>query len=71
MALFVEGGGIMFACYPVFWSMPTMVLSEMAAAACFGFINAIGHTGGFVGPYVVGYLNDRTGNLVDAFLGFS
>ncbi len=68
MALFILGGGIMLAYYPVFWSMPTMILSESAAAACFGFINAIGHTGGFVGPYIVGYLNDRTGSLVAAFV---
>jgi MFS transporter, ACS family, tartrate transporter len=68
MALFILGGGIMLAYYPVFWSMPTMILTESAAAACFGFINAIGHTGGFVGPYVVGYLNDHTGSLIAAFV---
>lgn len=68
MPLFILGGGIMLAYYPVFWSMPTMILTESAAAACFGFINAIGHTGGFVGPYVVGYLNDRTGSLIAAFV---
>jgi ACS family tartrate transporter-like MFS transporter len=68
MALFILGGGIMLAYYPAFWSMPTMILTESAAAACFGFINAIGHTGGFVGPYVVGYLNDRTGSLIAAFV---
>jgi MFS family permease len=68
MALFILGGGIFFAYYPVFWSMPTMVLSESAAAACFGLINSIGHTGGFVGPSIVGYLNDRTGSLVSAFV---
>jgi ACS family tartrate transporter-like MFS transporter len=67
MVLLVIGGGLMFAYYPVFWSMPTAILSESAAAACFGFINAIGHTGGFVGPVVVGYLNDRTGSLEAAF----
>jgi MFS family permease len=68
MVLLVLGGGIMFAYYPVFWSMPTAVLSETAAAACFGLINAMGHTGGFVGPYAVGYLNDRTGSLLAAFV---
>ena len=68
MTLFVLGGGIMFAYYPVFWSMPTMVLSESAAAACFGLTNSVGHTGGFVGPYVVGYLNEKTGGLWAAFL---
>ena len=68
MALLIFGGGLMFSYYPVFWSMPTMVLSESAAAACFGLINSIGHMGGFVGPYAVGYLNDRTGSLAAAFV---
>jgi len=48
--------------------MPTMLLSETAAAACFGLINSIGHIGGFVGPYAVGRLNDYTGNVSAAFL---
>jgi ACS family tartrate transporter-like MFS transporter len=48
--------------------MPTMVLTESAAAACFGLINSIGHTGGFVGPYVVGYLNEKTGGLLPALV---
>lgn len=68
MALFIFGGGLMFSYYPVFWSMPTMVFSESAAAACFGLINSIGHIGGFVGPYAVGYLNDWTESLAAAFV---
>jgi ACS family tartrate transporter-like MFS transporter len=66
MALLVLGGGIFFSYYPVFWSMPTMVLSETAAAACFGMINSVGHMGGFVGPYAVGRLNERTGSITAA-----
>jgi ACS family tartrate transporter-like MFS transporter len=65
--LLIVGGGVMFGYYPVFWSMPTLVLTETAAAASFGFINSIGQTGGFVGPYAVGYLNQRTGSLSAAF----
>src|SRR5215469_10132486 len=68
MALLIVGGGCMFAYYPVFWSMPTMFLSESAAAACFGLINSIGHIGGFIGPVAVGYLNEWTGGIVAAFL---
>jgi MFS transporter, ACS family, tartrate transporter len=67
MALLIFGGGLMFSYYPIFWSMPTMVLSESAAAASFGLINSIGHTGGFVGPYLVGYLNRITGASTAAF----
>lgn len=68
MTLLILGGGVFFSYYPVFWSIPTMVLSETAAAASFGMINSIGHIGGFIGPYAVGRLNDRTGNLSAAFL---
>ena len=68
ITLLIVGGGCMFAYYPVFWSMPTLFLSESAAAACFGLINSIGHTGGLIGPYAVGYLNDRTGSIMAAFL---
>lgn len=68
ITLLVVGGGCMFAYYPVFWSMPTQLLSESAAAACFGLINSVGHTGGFVGPTAVGYLNTRSGSLTAAFL---
>lgn len=68
MALLVLGGGMFFSYYPVYWSIPTMVLSETAAAASFGMINSLGHVGGFIGPYAVGRLNDRTGTLSAAFL---
>lgn len=67
MALFVVAGGLFYAFYPVFWSMPTMILCDSAAAACFGLINSIGQIGGVVGPYTIGYLNDKTGSLTAAF----
>ncbi|HUI78244.1 MAG TPA: MFS transporter [Bryobacteraceae bacterium] len=52
--------GIM-AYYPALWAMPTQLLSERSAAASFGFINLIANFGGFVGPYAIGFLTDRTG----------
>ena len=68
MALLVLGGGLGSSYLPVFWTIPTLVLSETAAAASFGLINSIGQTGGIFGPYFVGYLNDRTGSLAKAFV---
>jgi ACS family tartrate transporter-like MFS transporter len=47
-----------------FWTLPTMFLSGPAAAASIALINSVGNLGGFLGPYVVGYLTDRTGNYV-------
>jgi predicted MFS family arabinose efflux permease len=61
------GSGFFYAFLPVFWSMPTMILSESAAAATFGLINSIGQLGGFAGPYVIGLLNDRTHSLTASF----
>jgi ACS family tartrate transporter-like MFS transporter len=47
---------------PTFWPLPTTFLTEAAAAASIGLINSFGNLGGFVGPYVVGFLTDRTGD---------
>jgi sugar phosphate permease len=61
------GSGSYYACLPVFWGMPTMILSESAAAAAIGLINSIAQLGGFVGPYVIGFLNDQTHSLRASF----
>jgi MFS transporter, ACS family, tartrate transporter len=50
----------MYGYLPAFWSMPAIFLGGPAAAASIGFINSIGNLGGFVGPYLVGYLTQRT-----------
>jgi MFS transporter, ACS family, tartrate transporter len=61
------GSGFFYALYPVFWAMPTMMLSESAAAATFGLINSVGQLGGLCGPYLIGLLNDRTHALTASF----
>jgi len=61
------GSGSYYACLPVFWGMPTMILSEATAAAAIGLINSIAQLGGFAGPYVIGLLNDRTHSLTGSF----
>jgi predicted MFS family arabinose efflux permease len=61
------GSGTLYAVYPVFWSLPTMILSETAAAATFGLIVSVSQLGGIVGPYVIGLLNDETHSLAPGF----
>lgn len=68
MALLAIGGVAFYCFYPAFWSMPTMVFTGTAAAASLGMINSISMISGFIGPYAVGWLNDRTGGLSAAFL---
>jgi D-galactonate transporter len=60
LGLFVVAGGAFYGFQPVFWAVPTLFLSETAAAASIGLINAVGNLGGFVGPMVIGYLANRT-----------
>lgn len=52
---------------PVFWAMPSEILSESAAAAGVGMINAVGSIAGFCGPYAFGYLNSRTRSFTHGF----
>jgi len=61
------GSGFLYAYYPAFWAIPTLLLSESAAAATFGLINSIGQLGGFAGNYSIGFLNDRTHSLTASF----
>ena len=60
IAIFVLVGGSFYGFQPCFWAVPTMFLSESAAAASIGLINSVGNLGGFIGPFVVGYLVTRT-----------
>jgi ACS family tartrate transporter-like MFS transporter len=47
---------------PIFWAMPSEILSESSAAAGVGLINAVGSVAGFAGPFAFGYLNSRMGS---------
>ncbi len=51
-----------------FWALPTMFLTGPAAAASVALINATGNLGGFAGPYLIGYLADRTGGYTAGLL---
>jgi len=46
-----------------FWSMPNEFLAGFSAAAGIAFINSVGNVGSFVGPYVFGAINKRTGSF--------
>ena len=53
---------VAIAYLPTFWAIPTEILSQSAAAAAVGMINAVGSGAGFAGPYLFGYLYTRTGS---------
>jgi MFS transporter, ACS family, tartrate transporter len=45
---------------PSFWPMPSLFLTGAAAAAGIALINSIGNLGGYVGPFIVGWIRDST-----------
>jgi nitrate/nitrite transporter NarK len=53
----------------IFWSIPTRFLTGTAAAGGLAFINAVGTIGGFVGPFLMGWLKDATGSYSADILG--
>lgn len=56
---------------PTFWTLPTAMLSGTAAAGGIAMINAVGNLGGFLGPYLMGVIQERTGNFALGLLAIS
>jgi ACS family tartrate transporter-like MFS transporter len=48
----------------IFWTIPTRFLTGVAAAGGLAFINSIGTVGGFVGPFMMGWLREFSGSYV-------
>ena len=56
----VAAGG--FGALPVFFSLPGEFLTGLSAAAGIAFVTSVANLGGFVGPYTVGLIRQKTGN---------
>jgi ACS family tartrate transporter-like MFS transporter len=52
-----------YSFYGPFWALPSEFLTGFSAAAGIALINCVGNLGGFVGPYMIGAIAMRTGNL--------
>lgn len=51
-----------------FWTLPTGLFTGVSSAASIAAINSIGIVGGFLGPYWVGFVKDRTGSYQQGLL---
>jgi D-galactonate transporter len=60
-----------FSSMPVFWTLPTFLLSGAAAAGGIAMINSIGNLAGFAGPYVMGWARDLTGSYTTGLIALS
>jgi ACS family tartrate transporter-like MFS transporter len=48
---------------PIFFSLPGEFLTGFSAAAGIAFVTSVANLGGFVGPYTVGLIHQKTGSL--------
>jgi MFS family permease len=72
LSLSVACTGIM-ACFTLFWTIPTKILSNtnMTAAAGIAMINSVGGLGGYIGPFLLGWIKDATHNLSAGLYGLA
>ena len=61
--LFTLAAAGLKAYLPAFWTLPTLFLTEAAAAGSIGLINSVGNLGGFVGPFALGWIEDSYGTF--------
>ena len=54
-----------------FWALATAAVRGVGGAASIALINAIGNTGGFVGPYLLGAINDATRSFTVGLLAIA
>ena len=56
-----------------FWALPGEFLTGYSAASGIALVNSVGNLGGFAGPYVVGFISQKSGTLYGglAFAGVS
>jgi MFS transporter, ACS family, tartrate transporter len=62
-----------FSLWGPFWALPNEFLTGYSAAAGIALINCFGNLGGFVGPYAIGAIADKTGSFKTGlvFVGLS
>ncbi len=56
------------SCVGPFWAIPAGILTEAAAAGGIALINSIGNLGGFAGPYIAGFIVERTHDFSAALI---
>lgn len=65
LLLCVASAGILGS-LPIVWSMASAFLTGAAAAGGIALVNTLAQVGGFVGPWTVGLIKDRTGSFTIA-----
>jgi nitrate/nitrite transporter NarK len=64
MCLAIQGP---FAGQAPFWAIPSETLPRSVMGSVMGLVNAFGNVGGFVGPYMVGWLKKEYNSIAIPF----
>ena len=54
-----------------FWALTTSAIGGTGAAAAIALVNSVGNTGGFVGPYLLGAINDARHSFASGLLAIA
>jgi sugar phosphate permease len=63
LVFLIVAGFFLFAMHAPFWSIPMETLPAALAGAAMGMISLIGNIGSFVGPYLMGAIQQATGSF--------
>ncbi|MDT7723761.1 MAG: hypothetical protein QOI21_337 [Actinomycetota bacterium] len=63
LTFLVLSGFFVFAMHAPFWSIPMETLPPHLVGAAIGMISLIGNIGSFIGPYLMGYVQNATGSF--------
>jgi len=56
-----------FAALAPFWAIPTETMPRTVFGPVIGLVNALGNTGGFAGPWIVGWLKAEYNSTIVPF----
>jgi sugar phosphate permease len=63
LVFLIVAGLFLFAMHAPFWSIPMETLPAHLTGAAIGMISLVGNIGSFVGPYLMGYVQNATGSF--------
>lgn len=61
----------LYVALPAYWTMPNAIFPGVRGAAVVGLISSVGHVGGILGPALVGYLRESTGDFSAGLRGLA
>jgi ACS family tartrate transporter-like MFS transporter len=64
LALMAVAASGMWAILGPFWAIPQLFLRGIGMAAGLALINSVGNLAGFAGPFLVGWVKDKTGGFM-------